>query len=97
MYGIASPAVTLGLQGCVLARCAADNTVMLLSDDKVPSLATLPHTLTPCSRSTSAPSLRTCRRSSSCSAHRHRCAGTQRPHDITPPPHTHTSAIEKGA
>ena len=47
MHGIEKHVVTLGLQGCVLARCVADNTVLLLSDDKVLSLVRPPLTLTP--------------------------------------------------
>lgn len=45
-HGIDKHGVTLGLQGCVLARCVADNTVLLLSDDKVLSLVRPPLTLT---------------------------------------------------
>ena len=47
VHGIEKHAVTLDLQGCVLARCVADNTVLLLSDDKVLSLVRPPLTLTP--------------------------------------------------
>ncbi len=47
VHGIEKHVVTLGLQGCVLARCVADNTVLLLSDDKVLSPVRPPLTLTP--------------------------------------------------